>query len=38
MQARWHHLVAWFFGGAFLTNAVALLLAHQLGRLHGRNL
>jgi ABC-type tungstate transport system substrate-binding protein len=22
METRWYHLVAWIFGGAFLTNAV----------------
>jgi hypothetical protein len=27
MKTRWFHLVAWFFGGAFLTNAIPHLVS-----------
>ena len=30
-MTRWYHLIAWFFGGAFLTNAVPHLVSGVSG-------
>lgn len=31
VQTRWYHLIAWFFGGAFLINSVPHLVAGVSG-------